>query len=67
MRTFGPFPIAGADQDFTVALALLAMKFVNRHKTKIAGATEISSESSLNCATGAHLQIVFKWWGIALR
>ena len=47
MRALGPFPIAGADEDFAVVFAFFAMKFVNRHTWKITGATEISSESQL--------------------
>lgn len=41
MRTRRPLPVAGADEDFAVAFALLAMKLVNRHGKKIAGAAEI--------------------------
>jgi uncharacterized protein YqjF (DUF2071 family) len=37
MRAFGVLPVAGADEDFAVALALPAMKLVNRHGWKIAG------------------------------
>ena len=37
MRAFGPFPIAGSDEDFAVALAFFAMKFVNRHDEKMGG------------------------------
>jgi|SRR5690348_4147662 len=47
MRTFSSFPVTGTDKDFAVALAFLAMKFVNRHEPKITGTTEISSESPL--------------------
>jgi len=32
MRTPGVFPIGRADEDFAVAPALPAMKFVNRHE-----------------------------------
>ena len=45
MRTGGAFPIAGADEDFAVALAFLAMKLVNRHWLKITGTAKISSGS----------------------
>ena len=31
MRAFRSLPIGGADEDFAVAFALLAMKFVDRH------------------------------------
>jgi len=31
MRAFCPAPVGGANQDFAVAFALPAMKFVNRH------------------------------------
>lgn len=34
MRAGGAFPITGADKDFAVALAFLAVKFVNRHEEK---------------------------------
>ena len=40
MRAFRALPIAGADEDFAVALAFLAMKFVNRHEDKIIGEAE---------------------------
>jgi hypothetical protein len=43
MRTPGPLPIAGADEDFTVAPALLAMEFVNWHEERIIGGAKISS------------------------
>lgn len=35
MRADGALPMAGADEDFAVVLAFLAMKFVNRHEPKI--------------------------------
>jgi hypothetical protein len=35
MRTDCALPIAGANQDFAVALALLAMKFVYRHEPRV--------------------------------
>jgi len=35
MRAGCAFPMTGADEDFTVALTFFAMKFVNRHKSKI--------------------------------
>ena len=31
MRAFRSLPVGGADEDFAVAFALLAMKFVDRH------------------------------------
>ena len=40
---FRPFPIAGADEDFAVLIALLAMKFVDRHGEKITRRGEIAS------------------------
>ena len=43
MRAFGVFPIGRADEDFAVAPALPAMKFVNRHEGKITGAAKSSS------------------------
>jgi hypothetical protein len=43
MRTSGIFPIRRADENFAVAPALPAMKLVNRHGRKIAGAAKISS------------------------
>ena len=46
MRAFRPFPVAGADEDFAVALTLFTMKFVNRHEGKIIGSAEISSVGS---------------------
>jgi len=42
MRTFGILPVGRADEDFTVALAGFAMKFVDWHKGKIIGPAEIS-------------------------
>jgi len=41
MRAGGSLPIAGAQEDFTVALALFAMEFVNRHGEKITRALEM--------------------------
>jgi len=35
MRAFRALPVTGADEDFAVALALFAMKLVNRHEQKI--------------------------------
>ena len=35
MRAFRALPVAGADEDFAVALTLFAMKLVNRHEWKI--------------------------------
>jgi hypothetical protein len=43
VRALGTLPITGTHKDFAVARALLAMKFVNRHKEKIAGGQKISS------------------------
>ena len=43
VRTLRALPVAGADQDFAVPFALLALKFVNRHDGKILNATKSSS------------------------
>ena len=43
MRAFRALPVTGADEDFAVALALFAMKLVNRHEGKITGWAKISS------------------------
>ena len=43
VRAGGSLPIAGADEDFAVALAFLAMEFVNRHGEKITRPTKSSS------------------------
>ena len=43
VRAGGSLPIAGAHEDFAVALALFAMEFVNRHGEKITRATKSSS------------------------
>jgi hypothetical protein len=45
----GAFPIAGADENLAVALALLAMKFVNRHGMKIADRPEILKPWPMGC------------------
>ena len=37
VRARGPLPIAGTNEDFAVALAFPAMKFVNRHEGRITG------------------------------
>jgi hypothetical protein len=42
MRASRAFPIAGTDKDFAVALAFLALKFVNRHDYKITGCGKIA-------------------------
>ena len=41
VRAGGSLPIAGAHEDFAVALALFAMEFVNRHEGKITRALEM--------------------------
>ena len=41
MRALRSLPFAGADEDFAVALALFAMKFINRHGEKITRALEM--------------------------
>jgi hypothetical protein len=41
----GALPIAGADEDFAVPLAFLAMKFVNRHEPSIINFDQISSNT----------------------
>jgi hypothetical protein len=43
VRTRGSLPIAGADEDFAVAVALFTMKLVNRHGNRIIGWGKISS------------------------
>ena len=43
MRAFRALPVAGADEDFAVALALFAMKLVNRHEEKITRPAKSSS------------------------
>ena len=43
MRAGCAFPMAGADKDFTVMLALLAMKFINWHGNRITGVAKSSS------------------------
>jgi hypothetical protein len=53
MRTFGIFPIRGADEDFAVAPALFAMEFVNRHGTKLAGFAFSFNGQHLSCGHGA--------------
>src|SRR5262245_22199446 len=47
MRAFRTFPITGPHQDFAISLALLAMKFVNRHGYNLNGWPEISSPNSV--------------------
>jgi hypothetical protein len=42
MRTGCALPVAGADEDFAVALAFFAMKFVNRHENRIIGVAKSS-------------------------
>lgn len=41
MRTFCPVPVGRAHEDFAVASALFAMKFVDWHEGKITGLREI--------------------------
>ena len=43
VRTFRPAPVGGAHEDFAVAFALAAMKFVEGHGGKIMGAAQSSS------------------------
>jgi hypothetical protein len=43
VRTFAPLPIGGADEDFAVMFALVAMKFVNRHEVTLFRRAEITS------------------------
>ena len=47
MGTGSAFPMTGADENFAVPLAFLAMKFVNRHWLKVTGPVEISSGSRI--------------------
>ena len=42
MRASRAFPMAGANEDFTVSLAFFAMKFINRHENRIIGAAKSS-------------------------
>jgi hypothetical protein len=48
MRTLGPPPIAGADENFAVPLALFAMKFINRHEEKITAVAEMFKHRETN-------------------
>lgn len=41
MRAFSAVPFGGADEDFRIAFALGAVKFVNRHRLKIVGAAQM--------------------------
>ena len=41
VRTFRALPFGGANENFGIAFALGAMKFVNRHGAKIVGAAEM--------------------------
>src|SRR5258708_8533018 len=43
MRALGPLPFAGPHQHFAVLLALVAMKFVNRHGLRITARARTSS------------------------
>ena len=43
LRTFRPLPFGGTDEDFDVVFALVAMKFVNRHKVTLFCRAEITS------------------------
>ena len=42
VRAFRPAPVGGAHEDFAVALALPAVKFVDRHGRKVVGPAENS-------------------------
>jgi hypothetical protein len=52
MRTFGVFPIRGADEDFAIVPAFPAMKFINRHGTKLAGFAFSFNGQHLSCRHG---------------
>ena len=45
VRTFSSLPVGGPHEDFAVLFALVAMKFVDRHGTNVAGRGKISSRS----------------------
>src|ERR1051326_2696482 len=45
VRAFGSPPVGGPHEDFAVPVAFVAMKFVDRHGTKVAGPGKISSRS----------------------
>ena len=47
VRTFSSLPVDGAHEDFAVLVAFVAMKFVDRHGTKVAGRGQILSRSRL--------------------
>jgi hypothetical protein len=53
MRAFGVFPVGRTDEDFAVAFALLAMKFVNRHGAKLADLAFSFKGQHLFCGHGA--------------
>ena len=45
VRTFRALPVRRADEEFTIAFALPAMKFVNRHDLKLGHGEKNSSAS----------------------
>src|ERR1041385_7115190 len=45
VRAFVPPPVGGPREDCAVPVAFVAMKFVDRHGTKVAGPGKISSRS----------------------
>ncbi len=54
MRALGSLPFAGTHEDFAVARALLAMKFVNRHEEIIIG------PGKSQAASGARFRLFFQ-------
>ncbi len=69
VRAGGSLPIAGADEDFAVALAFFAMEFVNRHGGKYYGAGKFQASSNvgqaLTCPPAARPSASIRWCGIA--
>jgi hypothetical protein len=56
MRAFGPFPTAGPHKQFTVFLAFVAMKFVDRHGFIVAENAASSSPSGLRVNPKAEIR-----------
>jgi hypothetical protein len=46
MRAGCTFPMAGADENLTITLTLLAMEFINRHENRIIVVTKSSRQDS---------------------
>ena len=67
MRAFRPLPVGRAHQDFAVAVALFAMKFVDRHGLSIKPARKFSSRAGRPRAFARrarqHLdQLCYQYW-----